>query len=160
MQVLLPPSNCNEAHDYVVADLKGPMRELAAGVVIITAVHNRLGSGLNATVACSLTADPPSLLICINQSSHTHDYILERGRFCMNVLAQQHRKVAQVLAGTTKLTGEAKFAYGKWEGDTERPPRLADALVSTEREVFQTVEVGTHTIFIGRVLTVAGAPEH
>jgi flavin reductase (DIM6/NTAB) family NADH-FMN oxidoreductase RutF len=136
------------------------MRQLAAGVVIITAVHNGPRSGLNATVACSLTADPPSLLICVNQSSQTHDYILESGSFCMNVLAQQHHEVAQVLAGTTKPTGKAKFAHGKCGGDNERLPRLADALVSAKREVFQTVEVGTHTIFIERVLTVMAAPEH
>jgi flavin reductase (DIM6/NTAB) family NADH-FMN oxidoreductase RutF len=77
----------------------------------------------------------------------------------MNVLAEQHRDVANVFAGATRLEGEAKFAHGTWISSDDRPPRLADALVSVECELMQRVEVGTHTIFIGRVLETKSAFE-
>jgi flavin reductase (DIM6/NTAB) family NADH-FMN oxidoreductase RutF len=135
------------------------MRQLATGVVIISAIDRGRRSGLTATAACSLTTAPPSVLVCVNRSSQTHDYIANSGRFCMNALAEQHRDVANVFAGATRLEGEAKFAHGTWISSDDRPPRLADALVSVECEIVQRVEAGTHTIFIGRVLETKSAFE-
>jgi flavin reductase (DIM6/NTAB) family NADH-FMN oxidoreductase RutF len=65
----------------------------------------------------------------------------------MNALADQHRDVANVFAGATRLEGEAKFVHGTWISSGDRPPRRADALASVECDVMPRVEVGTHTIF-------------
>lgn len=160
MQAVVEKSDVAIPPPTLVADFKSAMRQLAAGVVIISADHDGQRSGLTATAACSLSFDPPSMLVCVNKSSHTHDYIVGSGRFRLNALGHQHQEVAEVFAGATKLEGEAKFSHGDWILEDGRPPRLADALVSVDCDVMQTLEVGTHTIFIGEVMSSITAPEH
>ena len=41
------------------------MRTLAAAVNIITSIHSGHRYGMTATAVCSVTADPPTLLVCI-----------------------------------------------------------------------------------------------
>lgn len=146
--------------DVLVGDFKKAMRQLAAGVVIVAASHEGRRSGLTATAVCSLTTDPPTMLVCINRKSHTHDYIIGAGRFSINALACQHQDVAEVFAGAKNLEGEEKFAFGDWSHDGVAPPRLSDALIVVDCDVAQTFEVSTHTIFIGRVRLACTAPEH
>jgi flavin reductase len=42
---------------------------------------------MTATAVCSVSDDPASLLVCINQGARMHDVLRDNGRFCVNVLA-------------------------------------------------------------------------
>ncbi|TIQ82750.1 MAG: flavin reductase family protein, partial [Mesorhizobium sp.] len=57
------------------------MGRFAGAVNIITTEEDGLPSGLIATAVCSLSFDPPSVLVCINKSASSHDTILRRGIF-------------------------------------------------------------------------------
>ena len=54
------------------------MRQLSAAVTIVTtgtdAQHR---AGLTATAVCSVSADPPQLLVCVNRRGEGHTRILE-----------------------------------------------------------------------------------
>ena len=47
--------------------------------------------GMTATTMCSLSADPPSLLVCINRESRAHTEITARGRFGVNLSSIDQR---------------------------------------------------------------------
>ena len=134
-------------------DFKLAMRLLAATVTIVTAEQGGTRSGLTATAVCSLTMAPPSLLVCINRASHTHDFILRSSRFRVNLLAADQRRVAEVFSGAHGHEGEDRFtSAGIWEGcEPGMPGRLAGALASALCVLHQRFEIGTHSIFIGRV---------
>ena len=68
------------------AQYKLGMRQLAGAVNIITSLHAGKPWGMTATAVCSASAEPPTVLVCINQSAATHQAILEAGIFCVNVL--------------------------------------------------------------------------
>ena len=57
------------------------MRELAAAVNIITTIHDGKKEGLTATAACSVSAEPPQLLICVNTEAGGHDLIKMANKF-------------------------------------------------------------------------------
>lgn len=130
------------------------MRRLAAGVTIITAVHEGERGGLTATAVCSLSADPPQILVCVNRSAHAHDLIHKGDKMCVNVLAHGQQDLAARFAGQAGIKGAERFLAGQWIADKTGVPVLEDALASFECVVAERVSASTHTIFIGKVVGV------
>ena len=135
---------------------KRGMRQLAASVTIVTTEHDGERRGLTATAVCSLSASPPRLLVCVNRLASPHDLIAASGRFCVNVLAEEHAALSQRFAGAE--AGEARFAIGTWGTLATGAPMLQEALASFDCELLHQVEVETHSIFIGGVVAVVSHP--
>ena len=51
------------------AAFKKGMRHLAASVTLITTRHRELRGGLTATAVCSVSAEPPQILVCVNKTA-------------------------------------------------------------------------------------------
>ena len=67
---------------------KAGMRCLASGVTIITTIHDGQRAGLTATAVCSLSVDPPQLLVCVSHKAEAHDIIHRGSVLCVNLLAR------------------------------------------------------------------------
>lgn len=130
------------------------MRRLAAGVTIVTAMHDGARNGLTATAVTSLSADPPHVLVCVNRSTTAHDLIHRGAALCVNLLAQEHRALAARFAGMDGIHGPERFDIGEWTSLVTGSPVLADALAAFDCVVAETVDSATHTIFIGRVVAI------
>jgi flavin reductase (DIM6/NTAB) family NADH-FMN oxidoreductase RutF len=130
------------------------MRRLAAGVTIITTLDGSAPSGLTATAVTSLTVTPPHLLVCVNRIAAAHAAIGRCGRFCVNALAQEHRELAERFAGAGGIHGPERFAAGAWTTLATGAPVLADALAAFDCIVANAMDVATHTIFVGLVVSL------
>lgn len=136
------------------------MRELAAGVTVVTATGPGGPRGLTATAVCSVSAEPPTLLVCVNRATEGHAAILASGAFCVNVTAHEHRPLAEHFAGRGGLRGAERFAHGAWRSLVTGAPVLDDAIAAFDCRVVQALDWGTHTVFLGAVAaTHASAPE-
>jgi flavin reductase len=125
------------------------MRRFATTVSIITCAHRGSRFGMSATAVTSLSADPPSLLVCVNKSAATHRVLSRGGRFCVNVLRSAHSGLSQAFSG--KLKGEDRFRSGNWGQTEDGLPFLNDAQANLLCEIVRVVDYETHTIFIARV---------
>jgi flavin reductase len=134
-------------------EFKTGMRRLAAGVTIITTVHDGRRHGLTATAVTSLTAEPPQLLVCVNRQAGAHDLIHAGERFCVNVLSQRHRPLAARFANHA-VNETDRFRVGKWTTLATGAPVLEDALASFDCVVLERVSTSSHTIYIGCVVGV------
>lgn len=131
-------------------DFKQGMRRLGASVCIITTRRpDGTRSGLTATAVCSLSADPPMLLACLNRSSNTYAPIVEAGVFAVNVLSLEDAAVADRFAGT--LPGPEKFGLGAWIEGATGAPMLSTAMAAFDCAVDRVVEAGTHGVLLGAV---------
>jgi flavin reductase (DIM6/NTAB) family NADH-FMN oxidoreductase RutF len=130
---------------------RGAMRLIASTVALVTASHEEKRGGMTATAACSLSLDPPLVLVCINRRSHTHPLVRDAGAFCINFLAEHHRELAEVFAHTFG-DAESKFAHGNWGTSPRGSPTLLDSLASIECRLRHQHDEGTHSIFIGSVV--------
>ena len=104
------------------AAFKKGMRHLAASVTLITTRHRQQRGGLTATAVCSVSAEPPQLLVCVNKTASAHDPIGHAGFFCVNILSPQHRKIAERFAGR-KVPVRSEVA----EAGREQPQAAAAA---------------------------------
>ncbi|WP_206243959.1 flavin reductase family protein [Novosphingobium terrae] len=142
------------------ADFKNAMRRLAATVGIISAGGPDTQAerhGITATAITSLSMDPPALLVCINRSGSFHPLMLRNGHFCVNLLRSAQAGVSNAFAG--KLAPADRFLHGEWDEDELGVPFLRDAQANIFCTRQETVEYGSHSIFIGAVRHVALADE-
>jgi len=138
---------------------KAGMRRLAAGVTLITTRGASEPTGLTATAVCSVSADPPILLCCVNRNSASYAAVLEAGVFAVNVLSAADRSLSDRFAG--RMTPAEKFAEGTWRVLETGSPVLTSSLASFDCRVVQAVDAGTHGVIFGEVqaVTVAEDPQ-
>ncbi|HEY0206320.1 MAG TPA: flavin reductase family protein, partial [Acetobacteraceae bacterium] len=102
---------------------------------MITTLHDGERSGLTATAVCSVSAEPPQMLVCVNRSSSPEALIVASGRFGISFLAHDQREVAN--AFSTKDID--RFASASWTETPAGIPLLDGAAAAFECVVMQTV---------------------
>jgi flavin reductase len=125
------------------------MRTLAGAVNIITSFHSGHRYGMTATAVCSATADPPTVLVCINKLATTHGAVAKSKVFGVNVLRAEDWDLSTTFSGGQ--SGENRFKTKDWTRLSTGSPVLIDALVSFDCRVVKSMTHGTHTIFLGQV---------
>lgn len=129
------------------------MRRLAAGVSIITSRDEGRLHGFAATSVSSVAAEPePTLLVCVNRSASSHDVIARSGIFCVNLLRDDDAETAQRFSAPHLR--HARFEGREWMPLTTGAPALSCALVSFDCRVAGTMQVHSHTIFLGEVVDI------
>lgn len=121
---------------------------LAGGVCVIATrePEGRL-RGLTATAVCSVSLDPPLVLVCLSSGSHTHDAITASGFFAVTFLGAPDSSVADRFAGDD----EDKFEGVQTREMATGAPVLEAGLGYCDCVVVKEVAAGDHTVFIGRV---------
>lgn len=121
---------------------------LAAGVSVVTSRDEEGGRhGLTATSVCSVSLEPPLVLVVLEKDANTHAIVERSGLFAVNFLGREQREVAERFA----TTPDDKFE-GLSPGEAPTgAPILEEALAWLDCVVVRSVPAGDHTVFIGRV---------
>jgi flavin reductase (DIM6/NTAB) family NADH-FMN oxidoreductase RutF len=127
------------------------MRQLASGVSIVTHGVGEARTGLTATSVSSLSAEPPSLIVCVNRSASLYANLRSGDVFGVNLLGAEHVEIADRFAGRSGLKGSERFREGRWITTPNGVSLLADAIASFECEAEDVIERHSHAIVIGRV---------
>jgi flavin reductase (DIM6/NTAB) family NADH-FMN oxidoreductase RutF len=142
----------SSASDELRRSFKLALRRFPAAVSVITSADQNRRHGMTATAVTSLSLDPPSLIVCINQSTLLHDIMLLARRFCVNVLRREQVALSSAFSGS--VPAEKRFELGDWATSVEGVTYLADAQINIFCKKAAAVPYGTHTIFIGEAETV------
>ena len=138
-----------EAKPVDAGQFKLGMRTLAGAVNIITSAHGGRRYGMTATAVCSATAEPPTVLACINKLATTHAAVAKSKVFCVNVLRVEDWELSTTFSGVQ--SGDARFKTRDWTRLATGSPVLLDSLVSFDCRVVKKLVHGTHTMFLGQV---------
>ena len=136
-------------HPVDAEQFKAGMRALTGAVNIITSTNAGHRYGMTATAVCSASAEPPTVLVCINKLATTHGAIAKSRVFCVNVLRAEDWELSSTFSGAQ--SGEGRFKSRDWTRLATGAPVLIDALVSFDCRVVKKIVHGTHTIFLGQV---------
>lgn len=136
------------------AEFRLAMRNLASGVAIVATGTAATRRGLTVSSVTSLCVDPPCLLVCVNSGSETHAAILANGRFGVSLLGRGQQDLAQRFAGGAK--GAERFATAPWQQGVLDVPLLEPAIGALECVLHHHQVVGTHGLFIGRIVATRG----
>ena len=128
------------------------LADLTYGLFI---VGSKDGEKFNAMIANSVfqvTAEPPKIAIALNKDSLTHDYIKKSGLFCVQAVAQGADMLFIGNFGFRTGKNYDKFAKVSYKLSAQGLPIVLDnTLFWMAAKVEKTIDLGTHTMFIGLV---------
>lgn len=132
-------------------DFRSAMALLPAAVNIVTTdgAHGRVG--ITVSAVCSVSDTPPTVLICINRNSATHDIFNSNGEVCINVLSGAHEELARHFSGATKVPMAERFGWDIWEEGPNSVPVLRDAVVKIVGRISDSTIQGSHTVIFVHV---------
>lgn len=127
--------------------------KISYGLYIVSSGDRARGNGFISNTVFQVTADPPRFALCCSKNNFTADFILKFEVFSVSVLAQ---------STSSEIFGKFGYKSGKdfdkmdgtkvRYGETGVPIVLDDSIAYFECKVVQTLDVGTHLLFIGDVL--------
>ncbi len=129
--------------------------QVSYGLYIVTSEFEGQINGCLINTLCQVNSEPPTFQVILNKLNLTHDYIAKSGRFGVTILSQD---------APFEFLGRFGFRSGR------QMPKIDDTITILRSpegiplvrnyglayltcEVFKTVDVDTHTIFIGRLLS-------
>lgn len=127
------------------------MARFAAAVHIVTTDGPAGATGFTASACCSVTDDPPTLLVCLNRNTQLHTVFQENGVFCVNTLAGDQQWLSEIFAHRAGMPMEERFAQPGWGKSASGSPSLRAALASFDCRISEVHEVGTHYVIFGEV---------
>jgi flavin reductase (DIM6/NTAB) family NADH-FMN oxidoreductase RutF len=125
------------------------MSAFPTGVAIVTTLaEDGTPRGLTTNAVCSVSADPPILLVCVDRESRTLPALLQSRRFVVNFVAEGRHELARLFASKA----DDKFERVAWRpGSSGMPCLHEDALAYAECTADQVLEAGDHVIVTGIV---------
>jgi flavin reductase (DIM6/NTAB) family NADH-FMN oxidoreductase RutF len=131
---------------------KQALRGWASGVTVVTSRSGDKTHGMTVSAFSSVSADPPLILVCANQSSTTHDLIEEGGVFAVSILASHQQDVSSVFASSKHE--DSRLQQVRWTAGETGAPLIDEAVASLECTVASAHREGSHTIYVGHVQAV------
>lgn len=150
---MMPAAKRQISEPTLVDKFRDAMRRTAAGVAVVTTQGPAGQSGITVSSFCSLSLEPPSVLVCIRRDSTTLARIVRNNVFAANVLAQDQSELASAFASPA-TPHESRFELGQW---AEGPggPTLSGAVAHFDCRLAHVHDYGSHTIVIGEVIDAA-----
>jgi flavin reductase len=146
-----PALAVNPGADDARVNFRNAMARMGAAVHIVTTDGPGGRAGFAATAVCSVSDNPPTLLVCLNRTSSAYLPLKENGVLCVNVLSADHADLSQRFGGKTPI--DERFAAATWSPLETGCPALDDALVCFDCRVASIADGHTHDILICEVLT-------
>ncbi len=142
-----------EAEDEPVGldaqSFRSVMGSLAVGVTVVTTT-DRQGEprGLTATAVCSVSLDPPLILVCIDRTADCYESFLTAEVLAVNLLQERQEGVSRRFAQKVAR----KFDGIGYRSGVTGAPILADVLAYVECRIRARHPGGDHTILVGEAV--------
>ncbi|HVB20726.1 MAG TPA: flavin reductase family protein [Ktedonobacteraceae bacterium] len=129
------------------------MGQFATGVSVVTTSSKGTMAGLTVNAFCSVSLDPPLVLICVDLSSTTLPSIRESGVFAVNILTNEQERLSQCFATSTPERYEY-FCHADYHAAATGSPILDGVLAFIDTRVVAEYPAGDHVIFLGQVVAM------
>jgi len=142
--------------DFTTADFKAVMGRFTTGVTVVTTALGSQRAGITVNAFCSVSLDPPLVLVCIERTAHIHDLLIEAGVFAVNLLAERQDEVARCFANSSDRRNQ-EFCSCKTQNLQTGAPVLRDALGFLDCVITDVFPGGDHSIIVGRIEALGAA---
>ena len=126
------------------------MGRFATGVTVVTTTSKGEMAGLTVNAFCSVSLNPPLVLVCIDIHSGALPLMRESGTFAVNMLTEQQEELSRCFATQNKERFEY-FCHASHSTVATGAPVLADVLAFVDARVVAEYPGGDHIIFLGQV---------
>jgi flavin reductase (DIM6/NTAB) family NADH-FMN oxidoreductase RutF len=130
------------------------MASNSTSVSVVTTSDGIERVGVTISACTSVSADPPTLLVCINRRSPANAALAANGVFAVNLLNVAQRCIADTFAGRSKDNKPFDFLCCASTEGALGAPLIDDAVAALECRLVGQHDIGTHTVFFGEVAAI------
>jgi flavin reductase (DIM6/NTAB) family NADH-FMN oxidoreductase RutF len=134
------------------AEFVTAMANAATGVTVVATDGAAGRVARTVSAMCSVSADPPTVLVAVNRRSPLTGAVATNGVFGVSVLSERQAHVSETFAGRPAGGQPYDFGCASWTRGHSGAPVLDGAAATFDCAVVQAMSVATHIIFVGRVL--------
>ena len=138
-------------HEVEPLHYRDAMSRFAGAVHVVTTDGPAGKRGTTVIAACSVSDNPPTILVCLNRENLSNDIFADNGCFALNTLPAEFEPVAAAFSGFTGLTQPERFATARWDTLTTGAPVLEGALAVLDCELVDAKDLATHRVLFGKV---------
>lgn len=128
--------------------MKAVNRQFVTGVTVLTTMDGQIPKGLAVNAFASISLDPPTVMVCVQHTSSTHDCLFRARHLAINILSTDQLDVVNRFAAKS----DDKFAGLDWAPGPFGSPLLERSSAQMETEIRERLQASTHTVFICRVV--------
>jgi flavin reductase len=138
--------------------LRHVMGHFASGVAIATALHHGVKHAMTATAVCSVSLEPPLVLVCVSKSSRFHGAITKTKYWCLSLLTVDQEGLAR------HFSNRGRDLLSQFDRVSHTPspfsgtPLIDGALAWLECTTYGMHDGGDHTIVVGQLARASGLP--
>ena len=127
--------------------------KITYGLYVVSSTNGSQSNGYIANTVFQVTATPARFAVACNKDNYTCGLISQSQVFALSILQQDTKAELIGLFGYKSGRTLDKYASVRHRlGQTGAPILLEDTLAWFECKVVQTIDVGTHLLFVGEVL--------
>ena len=131
--------------------LRLTMRQWATGVTIVTSAFEGVPGGMTVSSFTSVSLEPPTVLVCLNKTTFTHDLVAQSGVYAISLLSAGQEWLSNRFAGLEPAI-EDRFAGIDVATAETGSPLLPGAIAWLDCRVRQALDTSTHTIYVAEVV--------
>ena len=127
--------------------------KISYGLYLVCSGNQDRGNGCVSNTVFQVASDPPRFATCCNKNNLTAEFIQRSGAFSVSILQQN---------ASSEIIGKFGYKSGKdvdkmiglqiSYGETGVPIVLDESISFLECKVVDTIDVGTHLMFIGELI--------
>lgn len=144
-------------HTPTPKEWRAAMGSFPSGVTVITTWDQDQPVGSTVSAFCSVSLDPPLLLVCLDNSNPILGPVQASGVFGVNILNDESGALALHFADPNQPD---RFEGNPYRAIESGAPQLACAPVFIDCKVEQSHLAGDHHIIVGRGMRVEHASTH
>lgn len=126
-------------------------RQVASGVTVATATDGEFSHAVTATAFCTLSLDPPLVLLALDRAGQLLHLVRRAGHICVNVLARDQQGLGEWAATRGRRMERLLPGLDAAAGITGAP-RIAGCMAWFDCRVESESEHGDHAIVVARVV--------
>jgi len=139
-------------------DFLAALRRVPEPVAVVASDGPQGPGAVTVTAFSTVSADPPTILVCLQSRGSAAACIIANGRFSVNFLGEEDLALAKVCAGHGAADHARRLATTGWHADADGLPHWGRALASLSCRLEQTVEIASHRVLVARVTAAAPGP--
>ncbi|MGA2090910.1 MAG: flavin reductase family protein, partial [Endomicrobiales bacterium] len=129
------------------------LRKITYGMFIVSSSHDGKMNGQIANTVFQISAQPPTIAISISKQNLTHEIISASGIYTVSILSEEAPLAFIGNFGFKSGRTIDKFKNTVYQTGITGAPIVLDYTVGyLEAKVLSTVDVITHTVFIGSII--------
>ena len=132
-------------------DIQKVLKKLEYGVYVVTMGRGTEGNAFTASWVSQVSSEPPMVALAVHNKHQSSRLIKDNKAFVVNLIGEGQEAVAKAYYGPAESGYQKLVGTSVTDSPSTGTPMIPGAIGYLDCLLVDTVDVGNHTMFIGKV---------